>query len=124
MSTPSSNPSINPQPVMQISAEELARRMDEAGDRIQLIDVREPEELEIVQLSGFTNLPLSQYAVWSEDIQARFDPNTETIVLCHHGVRSGQMCYWLLNQGFAHVKNVVGGIEAYALKVDPTMPRY
>lgn len=124
MSTSFSNPPGNPPSVLQISAEELAHRMAETGDRIQFIDVREPEELEIVQLAGFTNLPLSQYAVWSEDIQARLDPHVETIVLCHHGVRSGQMCYWLLNQGFTYVKNVAGGIEAYALKVDPTMPRY
>lgn len=118
------NYSSDPQPVEQISAEELANRMAEAGDRVQLIDVREPEELAIVQLDGFTNLPLSRFAIWSEEIQTRFDPHTETIVLCHHGVRSGQMCYWLLNQGFTHVKNVVGGIEAYALKVDSTLPRY
>lgn len=113
-----------PQPIVQISAEELANRIIEAGDRVQFIDVREPEELAIVQLAGFTNLPLSQFAIWSENIQTRFDPCTETIVLCHHGVRSSQMCYWLQNQGFTHVKNVVGGIEAYALRVDSTLPRY
>jgi len=119
-----SHHSFDQPPLIQISAEELANRMVEAGDRLQLIDVREPEELAIVQLAGFTNLPLSQFANWSEDIQTRFDPQTETIVLCHHGVRSGQMCHWLLSQGFTHVKNVVGGIEAYAAKVDSTLPRY
>lgn len=125
MSTLSSNqqPS-NQQPVGQISVQELANRIAEAGDRIQLVDVREPAELAIAQLEGFTNLPLSQFSQWSEEIQTRLNPQQETIVLCHHGVRSGQMCHWLLNQGFTHVKNVVGGIEAYALRVDSTIPRY
>lgn len=119
-----SRSSFHPQPVVQISAQDLANRMAAAGDRLQLIDVREPEELAIVKLEGFANLPLSQFAEWSEQIQTRFDPHTETIVLCHHGVRSGQMCHWLSNQGFTQVKNVSGGIEAYAVQVDPTLPRY
>ena len=91
---------------------------------VQLIDVREPEELAIAHLPGFINLPLSQYGEWSGNIQTRFDPHAETVVLCHHGVRSAQMCYWLLQQGFTHVKNVAGGIDAYSSRVDPTIPRY
>lgn len=98
--------------------------MAEDGDQLQLIDVREPEELALASLESFTNLPLSQFSDWSEEIHTRFDPQAETIVLCHHGVRSGQMCHWLLNQGFTQVKNVTGGIEAYALRVDETIPRY
>ena len=105
-----------------VSVTELGDRLTEPN--LQLIDVREPEELAIAQIAGFINLPLSQFAEWSGGIQSRFDPAAETIVLCHHGVRSAQMCSWLHQQGFSCVRNVVGGIEAYAAKVDASVPRY
>lgn len=112
------------QPITEITVEALSVRMAQAKDELQLIDVREPEEVEIASINGFTNLPLSQFAEWSGQIQSRFAPHTETIVLCHHGVRSAQMCQWLHQQGFTQLKNVTGGIETYAVMVDPTVPRY
>jgi rhodanese-related sulfurtransferase len=112
-----------PQAFSEISVEEFAqRRADEPN--LQLIDVREPQEIEIAYVEGFEVLSLSQFADWSEDIQTRFDPQKETIVLCHHGMRSAQMCQWLTNQGFTNVKNLVGGIDAYSAIVDPAVPRY
>lgn len=111
------------QPIAQITVTELADRMVQP-EAVQLIDVREPEEVAIASIDGFVNLPLSQASVWSEQIQVQFDPTVETLVLCHHGMRSAQMCLWLQQQGFSHVKNIVGGIEAYAIAVDPTVPRY
>lgn len=112
------------QPISPISVRELAQLMAEAPDQLQLIDVREPDELAIAQIAGFTNLPLSQFQQWSGQIQSKFDPHAETIVLCHHGVRSAQMCQWLQHQGFTQVKNVTGGIEAYSVLVDDSIPRY
>lgn len=112
------------QPVPQISVEQLAERLAESGENLQLIDVREPQEIAIAALQGFENLPLSEYAEWSDEIHKRFDPHAETIVLCHHGIRSAQMCQWLLIQGFTHVKNVVGGIDAYSAAIDPSIPHY
>lgn len=90
----------------------------------QLIDVREPSELAIASILGFKSFPLSQFSAWSEQIFAQLDPAAETIVICHHGMRSAQMCHWLDIQGFTDVKNVSGGIEAYAVEVDPTISRY
>lgn len=107
------------QPIAQISVTELAERMQQAEPPLQLIDVREPEEVETAQVEGFVNLPLSQFTEWSGQIQTQFDPQAETLVLCHHGVRSAQMCQWLQGQGFTQLKNIVGGIEAYSLQVDP-----
>jgi rhodanese-related sulfurtransferase len=114
------------QPLIQINAQEFARRMadTEIANGLQLVDVREPEELAIASLNGFINLPLSQFAEWSGQIQAQLDPHAETIVMCHHGMRSAQMCYWLINHGFTHVKNLAGGIDAYADMIDSTVPRY
>lgn len=112
------------QPVPQISVEQLATLITESSEGLQLIDVREPQEVAIAHLEGFEVLPLSEFAQWSEQIHTRFDPDTETLVICHHGVRSAQMCQWLMNQGFTKVKNVAGGIDAYSLIVDPSIPRY
>lgn len=111
-------------PMSQISVEELASRLAGSKEGLQLLDVREPEEVEIAHLEGFENLPLSEFAEWSGEIQNRFDPHAETLVICHHGIRSAQMCQWLIAQGFTNVKNVTGGIDAYSLLVDREIPRY
>ena len=108
----------------EITVRELARQIAENAESLQLIDVREPEETSLAFIEGFTILPLSQFSQWSETITTRFDPEAETIVLCHHGIRSAQMCQWLLSQGFSNVKNVAGGIDAYSVMVDRNIPRY
>ncbi|MEL4894042.1 rhodanese-like domain-containing protein [Crocosphaera sp. Alani8] len=107
-----------------ISVEELAIRLAQDPDELQLIDVREPEEVAIARIGGFEILSLSQFQQWSSEITQRFDPHKETLVLCHHGMRSAQMCLWLLNNGFTNVKNITGGIAAYSAKVDETIPQY
>jgi len=112
------------EPIAQVTVSELAKRLAEPDHGLQLVDVREPEELAIAQLEGFINLPLSQYGMWSNQIRSQLDPDAETIVMCHHGMRSAQMCQWLQSQGFTQVKNLAGGIEAYAAVVDPAVPRY
>lgn len=110
--------------IPQISVEELAFRLAESDEMLQLIDVREPEEVAIAYIEGFEVLPLSQFTEWSVEIATRFNPAAETLVICHHGMRSAQMCQWLRNNGFTNVKNIVGGIEAYACSVDLSLPRY
>ena len=110
--------------IPEISVTELAQLMAEQEAQLQLIDVREPGEIAIASIPEFTPLPLSQFAEWGETINTRFNLETETIVLCHYGMRSAQMCQWLINQGFSNVKNVAGGINAYSLMVDSTIPQY
>lgn len=112
------------QPIPEIGVEELASRLASTKDGVQLIDVREMSEVAIAHVDGFEVLPLSEFNSWSEQIQTRFDPHAETLVMCHHGVRSAQMCQWLIKQGFTNVKNIVGGIDAYSILVDPSIPRY
>ena len=113
------------QPINQISVEELAQLLSqESVSQLQLVDVREPQEVEIASLEGFSVLPLSQFAEWADSIPTLFDTDVETIVMCHHGIRSAQMCHWLSTQGFTNVKNLSGGIDAYSILVDSTIPRY
>lgn len=108
----------------KISVEELAISLASKEWKVQLIDVREPHEVAIARIEGFEVLPLSQFTEWAGQIKTRFDPEVETLVICHHGVRSAQMCQWLLNMGFTNVKNVCGGIDAYSVLVDPCIARY
>ncbi|MEH2149526.1 rhodanese-like domain-containing protein [Nostoc sp.] len=108
----------------QISVEELAQRLSSSDASIQLVDVREPGELAIASIEGFVNLPLSQFTEWGDEVPTLFNPEAETLVLCHHGIRSAQMCQWLIAQGFTNVQNISGGIDAYSQLVDPSIPQY
>ena len=112
------------QPFSEITVKELAKRLSSDEGTLQLIDVREPQELALSRLDGFVNLPLSEYEQWSQQVSTRFDIHAETLVLCHHGIRSAQMCGWLVAQGFTNVKNITGGISAYSILVDPSVPQY
>lgn len=110
---------------LQITVDELADRLaSENTNGLQLIDVREPHEVEIAALPKFSNLPLSESEQWASQITDRFDPHAETLVLCHHGMRSAHMCQWLISRGFTKVYNVEGGIDAYSIIVDRSIPRY
>jgi rhodanese-related sulfurtransferase len=110
--------------ITQISVEELAQRLATGDPTIQLIDVREPQELAAAKIEGFVNLPLSEFVEWGDQVSTMFNPHAETLVLCHHGIRSAQMCQWLLAQGFTNVQNITGGIDAYSLLVDSSIPQY
>lgn len=96
----------------------------EGSDALQLVDVREPSELALAALPNFLNFPLSQAGQWADKVPVQLDLHAETIVMCHHGMRSAQMCQWLVEQGFTAVSNLEGGIDAYACQIDPTVPRY
>jgi len=112
--------------IPSISVDELAQLLTQNDpDRpLQLIDVREPSEVKQAFIKGFEVFPLSYFEQWSTYLTTEYNPEIETFVLCHHGVRSAQMCQWLRNQGFSNVKNIEGGIDAYSLLVDSSIPRY
>ncbi|OKH16879.1 rhodanese-related sulfurtransferase [[Limnothrix rosea] IAM M-220] len=99
----------------------IAKELDQD---LQLIDVREPQEIEICSIDGFKVLSLSKFEEWSPTITQDFDPTMPTYVLCHHGMRSAQMCQWLQQNGFTNPINIMGGIDAYSLSVDRSVPRY
>jgi len=102
----------------------LSAQLKDDPSHLQLIDVREPHELEVASVPHFVNLPLSQFPAWSPSIHSQFDHEAETIVMCHLGMRSAQMCQWLIDQGFTNVKNLSGGIDAYSRQIDPSVPLY
>ncbi len=102
-----------------ITVEELKAKR-EAGEEFRLIDVREPAEHNLCRIEGAELKPLGQIMLWYQEL----DRNEEIILHCHHGLRSEQACYFLARQGFTKVKNLAGGIDAWSLRIDPSVPRY
>ncbi|HQO29819.1 MAG TPA: rhodanese-like domain-containing protein [Accumulibacter sp.] len=85
-----------------------------------LLDVREPWEYAICRLAGSQPLPMSALPSNLD----RLDRQAETVVICHHGIRSLQVAHFLERKGFASVYNLSGGIDAWADDVDPLMRKY
>ncbi|CAK7330659.1 unnamed protein product [Dovyalis caffra] len=110
----------------EIQADELHVKMQDPtfAEQAQLIDVREPDEVDKASLPGFEVLPLRQFGTWGPEVTTKFDPEKDTYVMCHHGMRSLQVARWLQSQGFKRVFNVSGGIHAYAVKADSSIPTY
>jgi adenylyltransferase/sulfurtransferase len=119
---------ITPQPVAavpaaeetyEITPEELKGRLDR-GDRLTIVDVREPHEYSINRLPNSILIPLGQVGTRMKEL----DPNDEIIVHCKMGGRSAKAVKQLREAGFKKIKNLTGGIDRWAQKVDPSMPRY
>ena len=113
-----------PSPI-NLRASHLKTRL-EAGEPLQLVDVREPMELELAALNHpVIHLPLSQSDQWLEQLPALLDRDGDVVVLCHAGIRSWQFGSWLMEtQGFERVWNLQGGIDAWSVEADPSVPRY
>ncbi|MEM8721531.1 MAG: rhodanese-like domain-containing protein [Cyanobacteria bacterium P01_G01_bin.39] len=110
--------------IPEIDVNQLAILLAESDADLQLIDVRERREVEIAQIEGFEIYPLSEFEQWSDKILTELKPEAKTIVICHHGMRSAQLCQWLSMRGFSQVQNVMGGIDAYSCLIDSTINRY
>jgi sulfur-carrier protein adenylyltransferase/sulfurtransferase len=103
----------------EITALELKQRLDR-GDKLTIIDVREPNEYQINRIAGSILIPLG-------DIPKRvneLDPSAELIMQCKSGARSGRAADFLRSVGFKHVLNLKGGILDWIDKVDPSQPKY
>ena len=97
----------------------LKARLDR-GESVLILDVREPFEIALAPFPGATHIPMG-------DIPSRLtelDPDQETVVVCHHGVRSAQVAMYLAQNGFERVLNLSGGIDAWSEDADPSTPRY
>jgi adenylyltransferase/sulfurtransferase len=108
------------QQVSEISATELKQRLDR-GDDIQIIDVREADEVAIAKLPNSTHIPLGQVI----NRMGEIDSNRETVVHCKMGGRSAKAIDALKRSGFSgSLINLKGGITAWSNEVDPTVPKY
>jgi rhodanese-related sulfurtransferase len=102
-----------------ITPTELATQL-RSGTPLCLVDVREPHEMEISHLDGTLNIPLEQLAVRSPEL----DPQAEIVLICKAGVRSKRALHILLGEGFHKLRNLKGGLNAWAREVDPSQPIY
>lgn len=103
----------------EITPVELKARLD-AGEDICIVDVRNPDEIAICRLEGTTLIPLGELPARVGEL----DPKREIVVHCRSGGRSAQAATFLRQAGFADVKNLTGGILAWAATVDPSLKTY
>jgi molybdopterin/thiamine biosynthesis adenylyltransferase/rhodanese-related sulfurtransferase/molybdopterin converting factor small subunit len=103
----------------EISALDLKAELD-AGKPIVLVDVREPHESEITQIDGARLIPLGELP----DRLGELDDRAEIVTHCHHGARSLKALEILRAAGYSKVRSLRGGIDAWAVNIDPEMPRY
>jgi rhodanese-related sulfurtransferase len=106
--------------MLEITARELQEYLTIADPPPLLLDVREAEEYAICRIAGSRHIPMNQVPQALDDL----DPERETIVICHHGMRSARVANYLEQVGFDRVLNLDGGIHAWACEVEPDMPTY
>ena len=107
---------------LEIDPQEVKRRLD-AGEKLHLIDVREPHEFAQSKIEGATLFPMRSGPGDVPDLETRSEEGP-LIVYCHHGVRSLNVVHWLREQGIEACQSMAGGIDAWSLVVDPSVPRY
>lgn len=103
-----------------MTANDLKVYLEEADPPPLLLDVRESWEYQRVHLPESKLIPMRQIPMALSSL----DEHQEIVVICHHGIRSRQVAYFLEMNGFKQVINLYGGIDAWAREVDPTMPMY
>lgn len=122
----------NPYGAPEISVRAVETKVN-AGESFVWLDVREANEFALasIKLASIKNMPvfmaplseLAQKGISMLPSEAQ-DKDAEVIVSCHHGGRSAQVTAWLMQQGWTNVKNLDGGIDAWAREIDPSVGRY
>ena len=107
---------------IETSPQDIQRRID-AGEPLVLIDVREPEEFAITRIEGATLIPMRNIPASLQQLEAKAGEAT-LIVFCHHGVRSLNVVHWLREQGVSACQSMAGGIDAWSVLADQSVPRY
>jgi adenylyltransferase/sulfurtransferase len=87
---------------------------------LTILDVRNPQEWEIARLPGALLIPLPEL----QDRMGELDPADTIVVHCHHGPRSARATNFLRQMGFSRAINLAGGIDAWSVQVDGSVPRY
>ena len=105
----------------EVAASQVAARREQ-GESLLLLDVREADEVERASIADTMWIPLGSLPERLGELEAWRE--APVVVHCHHGGRSAQACEMLLERGFRRVENMSGGIEAWSLTVDASVPRY
>ena len=115
---------IVPQPILpiEVQPQEIRQRLD-GGEKLILIDVREPSEFAQARIENAELVPMRTVPAELSRLEARTDVGT-LIVFCHHGVRSLNVVNWLREQGVDACQSMASGIDRWSLEIDPSVPRY
>jgi len=106
--------------VQQISPMDLQFKLSESSTEYCLVDVREPFEYEITHIENSVLMPMHTIA----DNLDKLDKTKALVIICHHGIRSQQVAYFLDQQGSQKVFNLTGGIDAWSCICDKNVVRY
>src|SRR6516162_7375964 len=107
---------------LETTVRDVKRRID-AGESVVFIDVREPEEYAIAKIQGSELVPMRSVPANLQSLEAKAD-DAALVIYCHHGIRSLQVANWLREQGLEGCQSMAGGIDAWSLEIDPSIPRY
>ncbi|MBK5292117.1 MAG: hypothetical protein JJE04_10625 [Acidobacteriia bacterium] len=107
---------------LEVSPQEVKSRLD-AGEKLNLIDVREPAEHQLTRIEGADLIPMNTIPARLQDLDGLAD-EAPLIIFCHHGIRSLSVANWLRQQGVEACQSMSGGIDLWSLTVDRSVPRY
>ena len=106
--------------MQELSAQELKAHLEACDEQPLLLDVRQPWEFDVCRIENSVLLPMSQITAEYKSL----DFNRETVVICHHGIRSRRVGRYLEEAGFSNVINLSGGVAQWAKTVDTKMVTY
>jgi rhodanese-related sulfurtransferase len=107
--------------MQNLTAPELAAWLADASRPAPvLLDVREPWEIQTAKMDNIVAIPMRDIPARSEEL----DDEAQIVCICHHGARSMQVAAFLERNGFSRITNLTGGIHAWAVQVEPSMPKY
>lgn len=106
---------------LEIDCRSVKQKLDSQADFL-LLDCREADEYQRVHIERAKLVPMSVIQERLPEIEAY--KQREIVVHCHHGGRSLKVTHWLRSQGFSNVKSMAGGIDQWAVEIDPNLARY
>jgi rhodanese-related sulfurtransferase len=107
---------------MEVTPAEVKSRLGN-GERLFLMDVREPNEHQQANIQGAELVPMRTVPANLQTLEGKSDEGA-IVVFCHHGMRSLQVVNWLREQGIANCQSMAGGIHRWSCEVDPAVPTY
>jgi rhodanese-related sulfurtransferase len=105
---------------VEITPQEVNRLL-RAGEKLRLVDVREPVEFQQARIEGAELIPMRAVPQALASLESEARP---IVVFCHHGIRSLQVVSWLRAQGVENCASMAGGIDRWSLEIDTSVPRY
>ena len=106
---------------LEISCSDVSALLERQADLL-LLDCREHDEHQTVNLRQAMLIPMSEFPIRASELQPYRDK--PIVVYCHHGMRSAQVAAWLRENGFLRAQSMAGGIDRWAVEIDPGMTRY